>query len=309
MLLLCHVMVAFGDDVKSGIAPIARISSLVTRDSGSVVPVVIVEACTSGHHEDWHRMCITLLHRVHCSQNAPGKRALVGRLLQFGTTSMTRLRLPYLAAAVLACLAAVTNANAASVTLDTLLSGGSFTSGDKMLNNFTYTHIGDMPVASQIVVTSITDANGNYGVRFNGPFVDLGGDGMASDGFLEFTVNVTDPNMEIIGVDLFGNPSVFGGDGVAQVTETFLPTITSQQLDIYDINPGGFMGADSVTFSQGYTTLTVQKDILLSAGTGAAATMSFFDQVFVQQQVPEPASAGIFAFGLLGLLAKRRRRS
>jgi len=222
---------------------------------------------------------------------------------------MTRSKFTYFAAAVLACLAAVTNANAASVTLDTLLAGGSITSGDKMLDGFSYTHIGDMPTASQVVVTAITDANGDHGFRFNGPFLDLGGDGVSSDAFLEFTVNVMDPNMEIIGVHLIGNPAVFGGDGVAQVTETFLPTVTSQQLEIYDISPGSFMGVDSATFSQGYTSLVVQKDILLSAGTGAAATMSFFDQVFVQQQVPEPASAGIFAFGLLGLLAKRRRRS
>ncbi len=223
---------------------------------------------------------------------------------------MTRFTLPYFAAAVLACFAAVTNANAASVTLDTLLNGGSITSGDKTLTDFTYTNIGDIPDASSVVVTPISDASGNYGFRFNGPFVDLGGDGVSSDGFLEFTVNVTDPNMEIIGVQLIGNPSVIGGEGVAQITETFLPAVTDVQLDIFDINPGGgFLGVDSVEFSQGYTSLVVQKDILLSAGDGAAATLSFFDQIFVQQPVPEPASAGIFAFGLLGLLAKRRRRS
>ena len=221
---------------------------------------------------------------------------------------MTRVRLPFFAAAVLACLAAVTNANAASVTLDSLLDGGTITSGDKTLSDFSYTAIGDIPSADLVVVSSITDADGNYGFRFNGPFVDLGGDGMSSDGFLEFTVNVTDPSMEIIGVQLIGNPSIFGGDGVAQVTETFLPTVTSAQLDIFDVN-GNFVGLDEVTFSQGFSSLVVQKDILLNAGDGAASTLSFIDQIFIQQPVPEPASAGIFAFGLLGLLAKRRRRS
>ena len=80
-------------------------------------------------------------------------------------------------------------------------------------------------------------------------------------------------------------------------------------MDIYHIKPGSFVGLDSLTFAEGHTSLTVQKDILLNAGADAISTLSFVDQYFVQQPVPEPAAAGLFAFGFLGLLAKRRRRS
>jgi hypothetical protein len=66
-------------------------------------------------------------------------------------------------------------------------------------------------------------------------------------------------------------------------------------------------------FANTYTKLSVQKDILLqsmvnTAGTGIA-NLSFLDQTFVQQMVPEPASLGLAGFGVLGLLLHRRRRS
>lgn len=221
---------------------------------------------------------------------------------------MTRsTKTKFFAAAVLAVFT-FTSANAASVSLDTLIAGGTLTSGDKTLSDVSYTAVGNMPDASDIMVTTIS-AGDDYGFRFNGGFFDIGGDNTASDAFIEFTVTVDAPNMEIIGAVLQGNPSVAGtGNGVAQITETFLPTVTDAQLDIYDLQPGEFLGLDSVTFANGHTSLTVQKDILLDAAEGSIATLSFFDQIFVQQQVPEPASAGLFAFGFLGLLAKRRRR-
>lgn len=213
----------------------------------------------------------------------------------------------FFAAAVFAVFA-FTSANAASVSLDTLLAGGTFTSGDKTISDVSYTAVGNMPAASNIIVTSVEDG-GNYGFRFNGGFFDLGGDNTASDAFIEFTVTVNDPSMEIVGAILQGNPAVVGtGNGIAQITETFLPTVTNAQLEIHDLHPGGFVGLDSLTFANGHKTLTVQKDILLNAEDNAVATLSFFDQYFVQQQVPEPASAGLMSFGLLGLLAAKRRR-
>lgn len=202
--------------------------------------------------------------------------------------------------------------DAASVSLDSLIAGGTLTSGDKTISDVSYLAVGNMPDASDILVTPISDGS-NYGFRFMGGFFDQGGDDRRSDAFLEFTVTVDEPNLEIIGATLFGNPSVSGsGAGCALVTETFLPAITDQQLVIYDMQPGGFKGLDSVIFDKGHTTLTVQKDILLEAGVEANASLSFFDQYFLQQPtlqpVPEPSAAGLLLFGFLGLLGNRRAR-
>ena len=214
-----------------------------------------------------------------------------------------------LLAAVLFGFVTVAGANAASVSLDELVAGGTLTSGDKTISNVTYTPVGDMPAATDVVVSTIFDGT-NYGFRFNGGFFDFGGDDAASDAFIEFKVTVDDPGMEIIGVTLLGNPAVVGtGNGVAQITETFLPTVTDVQLDIHDFQPGSFVGFDSVTFDEGHSSLMVQKDLLLDADQGAVATLSFFDQYFIQQPVPEPASLGLLAIGFIGLLAQRQRRS
>ena len=198
--------------------------------------------------------------------------------------------------------------HAASVGLDTLIAGDTLTSGDKTISAVSYMAVGDMPDASDIMVEPIYDGS-NYGFRFMGGFLDNGGDDRRSDALIEFTITVEDPNSEIIGATLLGNPSVAGaGTGSAHITETFLPTVTDQQLDIYAIKPGGFKGLDTVMFAEGHTTLKVQKDILLDAGEGANATLSFFDQYFVQQPVPEPAAATMLLFGFLGLFGIRRRR-
>lgn len=219
---------------------------------------------------------------------------------------MKTIKSTFIAAAVLGIVA--TQLNAASVSLQSLIDGDTLTSGDKTISDVFYSAVGDMPDADNILVAPVTDGT-NYGFRFTGGFIDLGGDGSVSDAFIEFTVTVDDPGMEIIGATLFGNPSVVGvGTGSAQVTETFLPGVTDVQLDIFDLEVGGFQGLDSVMFSEGHTSLTVQKDILLEAGEGANSTLSFFDQYFVQQPVPEPATASMLVFGVLGMLGYRRRR-
>lgn len=181
------------------------------------------------------------------------------------------------------------------------------TSGDKTISDVMYAAVGTMPSPEQIIVTPISDMYGNYGFRFTGPFVDFD-DGVSSDAFLEFTVNVTDPNFEIVGLNLMGNPAVLGGNGLASVTETALPQEMTTSLDIFESVPGSFRGMDTATLSTGYSSLRIQKDILLNAGEGSTATLSFFDQTFVQQIVPEPGTMSLLGIALCGLLTSRRRR-
>ena len=196
---------------------------------------------------------------------------------------------------------------AATVPLSDLLAGGVFASGDKIFTDFSYSKNGDMPPAEVVNVIDITDNDGNYGIRFQGSFVDNAG-GNASDALITFNVSVPDDSAyEIVGVNLTANPAVFNGTGLASVTETFVPTIPDNKLVVYDFGGGDDKLTDSISFD-GYKMLPVQKDIILHAtGDTGAATMSFIDQTFVQQ-VPEPASLTLLLGSLAGLGLLRRRK-
>ncbi|MEZ6120770.1 MAG: PEP-CTERM sorting domain-containing protein [Pirellulaceae bacterium] len=196
--------------------------------------------------------------------------------------------------------------SAAVVPLSDLVNGQTIQSGDKVFSNFKYVETGDMPAVGDVQVETVTDTNGNYGVRFIGGFIDTAG-GSSSDALITFDVSVAaGANQAISGAILAANPAVFNGEGLASVTETFLPTIDNDKLVVYDFGNGDDKLTDSTTFANTYQTLSVQKDIILHAmGNNAAVTMSFVDQYF--PQVPEPNSLGLMTLGLLGLLARRRR--
>ena len=195
---------------------------------------------------------------------------------------------------------------AATVPLSDLLDGGEFVSGDKIFDNFAYVKNGDMPGPDAINVVNITDDEGNFGIRFQGSFIDVAG-GNASDALITFDVSVPDTvDFEIIGVNMSANPAVFNGPGLASVTETFVPLIGDEKLVVFDFGGGDDKLADSVVLS-GYKKLPVQKDSILHAmGDEGAVTMSFLDQTFVQD-IPEPSSLVLIICSLIGLAGVRRR--
>ena len=226
------------------------------------------------------------------------------RALITGVETMTkRLLRAFFAVALVAGVYSSTPA--ATVPLSDLLDGGEFTSGDNVFTDFTYSKNGDMPAADGINVIDISDDDGNFGIRFNGSFIDSAG-GNASDGLITFNVSVPDDvNREIVGVNLLANPAVFNGPGLASVTETFVPTIPDDKLVIYDFGGGDDKLVDSIVLS-GYKTLPVQKDIILHAMGDGAVTMSFIDQTFVQ--VPEPAGLALILASFAGIGLLRRRK-
>ena len=182
--------------------------------------------------------------------------------------------------------------------------GGTITVGDKLFSDFSYLATGDMPTAAGVNVIGITDADGNFGLRFQGGFVDLPGGG-ASDALIGFKVTVTDPNLFITDAHLAGNPSVLGGTGAISVTETFLPT-NSNSMVIGAIGGGSTVLTASTVFATPVNVLFVQKDILAFAGTGLPA-LSFIDQTF-SQSVPEPSSVALLMIGGVGAFGVARRR-
>jgi hypothetical protein len=177
-----------------------------------------------------------------------------------------------------------------SFPLSDLIDGGSIVSGDKTFSDFTYHGGGDMPAAEDIFVKAITDADGNFGIRFQGAFVDAVGGG-ASDALIDYTVTAPDGKL-IKDVNLAANPLVVGGansTGLVSITETFLPDNDQTVLSVFDIRPGLRKLTDRADLVDENGDLApvkelhVQKDILVwSQSLGSAATLSFIDQTFSQ---------------------------
>ena len=202
------------------------------------------------------------------------------------------------------------------VLLSTLLvPGQSMTVGDKIFTEFGYSFTGEMPGPTLVNVIPIQDDFGNFGIRFQGGFMDLASSPGASDALITYMVEAG-PGFLISDAHLAGNPNVMGTVGAISVTETFLPLGQQGEytLEIFDdenIDEAQLM--DAVDFLPPVKKLSVQKDILGIAVTGGqSVTLSMVDQSFSQVVIPEPITlvsliAGAIAIGLLRPRRLRRR--
>jgi hypothetical protein len=205
------------------------------------------------------------------------------------------------------------------VALSTLVvPGGSIVVGDKTFTKFTYSITGDMPPAPLVNVIPITDNAGNFGIRFQGAFIDTTGAAGGSDALITYDVTAG-ANHLISDAHLEGNPSRLGPLGSMSVTETFLPLGANGQftMKIYDdqnVTPPKLI--DNTVFPIPVKTLSVQKDILglakvspQSPDLPQTVTLSFVDQSFSQITIPEPTTLGLLFAGTLGFALMRRRKS
>jgi hypothetical protein len=209
-----------------------------------------------------------------------------------------------------------------SVTLASLLNpGGNIVVGDKTFTNFTYSITGDMPAAVNVNVIGITDDSGNFGIRFQGAFMDTAASVGGSDALIEYKVTADALHL-ISDAHLQGNAALLGSVGSIGVTEHFFPLGQQGEytMTIYDEsvpdpqNPGMNIRltklVDWVDFAPPVMMLNVQKDIAALAQPGQpAVSMSFVDQTFSQIVIPEPAAGLLFLCGCLGLAVSRWRNS
>jgi hypothetical protein len=200
-----------------------------------------------------------------------------------------------------------------AVPLSTLVApGGTITVGDKTFTNFTYNFTGDMPPSGGVNVVPITDDAGNFGIRFQGAFIDVPSSPGGSDALITYTVTAGTGRL-ISDAHLEGNPLMLGTRGSISVTETFLPLGANGEftMKIYDDESIPLPKlVDNVIFTTPTKSLNVQKDILglgLSSDTAGpqTVTMSFVDQTF--SQVPEASTVLLSLIACIGFAAKRRR--
>ncbi|HXI85448.1 MAG TPA: PEP-CTERM sorting domain-containing protein [Verrucomicrobiae bacterium] len=186
------------------------------------------------------------------------------------------------------------------VSMANLTNGQTIVVGDKAFTDFTIS--GDYQ-ANQVNVTPITE-NGDFGIRFSGPFVSSGTP-MAMT--LGYQVSVTNSLNLISAANLLFNGVVVGGAGTAQVTEQVFTNNTFYgQMSVFATQTSTVSSA-SLAIVPPQPLLTINKNVSLTATVPAFSSISTIDQTFTQ--VPEPSAMVLVAAGFSGLALLRRRRS
>lgn len=163
------------------------------------------------------------------------------------------------------------------------------------------------PTSSSIDLFGSQNPAGDFGLKFqlNGFNV---ASGQSVDGLLEFTVTANDPNLVINDVEMIMQGGASAGTGVATIVEGVqfaqngAPAL-EENLFVAD-TPGFNQLQDAAFLISPSKSIFVSKDIGVSGGTNGSAQISAFTQHF--SQIPEPATAALFALG--GLVMIRRRR-
>ena len=186
-----------------------------------------------------------------------------------------------------------------SISLSDLTNGEDLIVGDKQFTDFSIS--GDFQ-ASQVSVIPISE-NGNFGIRFSGPFV--AGDN-AMDMILGYKVSVTNSPDLISAANLLFNGTVVG-PGLAEVVEQVFTNNNEFAGQMYVFASATTNKLfDSLAIQPPQTLLTLSKDVIVEATLPAFATISTIDQSFTQ--VPEPSTVALMAAGFAGLVCLRRRR-
>jgi len=211
--------------------------------------------------------------------------------------------------------------SSSSVSLADLISGTvtGVTVGDKVFTGFSYSTLSaDMPKAVNVSVQGFKDTDGNWGVTFQGAFMDLPGGDAASDAKIGFDVNIDAAGLgrglRISDAHLFLDGANVGGPNSSFIVdESFAQSHLNQMLlaQVTTFGAGATQLSDSTVFNPPVLSLHVTKDINAIAGAGsiAPARGTVISQSFSQSSdVPEPAVAMLSLVGMVGFGLTRKRQ-
>jgi len=216
-----------------------------------------------------------------------------------------------------------------SYTIDEVMAGGGLVVGDKLFDSFRVTTTSTQgtiaPGSDAIKVTGVI-VEGDYGLRFNGPWSAAAG--QLADSTIKFRVSITEPYLSqghlIKDNGLF--MTAFGAsptldNGMVSISENVYATDPDAGFNqpvanklvyyISDQNNDLFDEKDFYDFVQGQPValpeIWVVKDVVanggLPDGVGVAHVSEFF-QTF--SQVPEPTTIGLLCLGSTFIFAKQK---
>jgi hypothetical protein len=196
-------------------------------------------------------------------------------------------------------LVLVLGGSAKGTTLADLSGGQSLTVGGLTFSDFAVTVTGSLdPNLADYTVLSLSD-----GFRVVGGFAAV--DAEQGDMLLSYDVSAGDSN-PVNDIRLAFNGAAAGPHSAANVTETLSSNGKSiASANVFNVS-GGITKLVAINSFSPQTSFSVDKDIMVKAGDGGLATISFIDQDF--SVVPEPGSLVLLGSGLAGLLAFGRRR-
>jgi hypothetical protein len=196
--------------------------------------------------------------------------------------------------ALVIALFSFAQSSSAAVALSDLIAGNdSFASGDLVFDQFSFTGLGGINNSIDINVHAINGSDGSPGIRFQGGFSDLPGNGPSG-----FTISYVVTAAGLIDhTTLLGNPiAILSGLG------TMTSMLGGDTLKIFDNADTGMTDLlVSADLSSPATSFAVQLDFLAEAGGVGGVTASFVDQTFSGGGVvPEISSLGTWLTLMMG---------